>query len=186
MKKHCLEKGNKKVTSKILKVIFFLTLAFLIIYNITLLVQKFITPEKIPSFVGYKNFVIVSGSMEPELNIGDIVFVKEDNNINVGDIISFNVDGAIVTHRVIEIIEQESEIYYKTKGDANNAVDTELNLYKNIEGKYSFKIPKIGKVVMFLQSKFGIVTILVLLLGVYFFIPHKEEKHFITKGKHRK
>ena len=186
MRKHRFEKENEKKTRKILKVIFFLTLAFLIIYNITILVQKLITPEKIPSFLGYKNFVIMSGSMEPELNIGDIVFVKEDNNINVGDIISFNEDGETVTHRVIEIIEQEYEIYYKTKGDANNAVDTELNSHKNIEGKYIFKIPKIGKVVTFLQSEFGIEIILVLLLGAYFLMYYKEEKYSTTKGKHKK
>ncbi len=98
--------------------------------------------------------------MSPTIEVGDIVIVKETTEIEKGDIIAFKIDGAIVTHRVQEVIENESEKTYKTKGDANKTEDREEVKEQEIEGKYCFKIPKIGKLVMLFQGNKALLIIM--------------------------
>jgi len=75
-----------------------------------------------PNIFQYTAFQVASGSMLDTIKVDDIVIVKIDNdikNINTGDIIVFKQDNAIITHRVIEINDEE----IITKGDANNTND---------------------------------------------------------------
>jgi len=159
----------KSIIKKTVKILTFICVAFLLIYNITLVVKKISNPSKIPDFLGYKNFVILSGSMEGALNIGDIIFVKETKKIKKGDIISYRENQAVVTHRVVNIISKDGKNYYQTKGDANPTIDTGFVSIDEIEGYYCFKIPKIGKIVMFFQTKTGIIIFFVLFLLIYLF-----------------
>ena len=169
----------------IIKIFLFICFAFLLIYNITLIVQKAKNPSETPDFLGYKNFIILSGSMENALNVGDAIFVKENSEIQKGDIISYRENQAVVTHRVVDIIEQNGETFYQTKGDANKAVDTNNVSIDKIEGKYCFKIPKVGTIIMFFQSKTGVVTFLIVLLLIYFLTDISSNKNiFGKKGKH--
>ena len=128
-------------------------LIIILIYNIIIIIKSLVNPNKTPSFLGIKTYIIVSGSMEPNLNIGDIVIVRETDNIKKGDIISFRENMEIITHRVNDIKLFDDEIKYQTKGDNNNSVDIELVELKNIEGKVINKIPKIGNVLLLLQKK---------------------------------
>lgn len=168
---------------KIIKFLVYISFVFLLIYNITVMIQKVCNPSQIPNFLGYKNFVILSGSMEDALNIGDVIFIKEKSEIKNGDIISYREKQAVITHRVIDIIEQNGQIFYKTKGDANETIDKELVSIDEIEGIYCFKIPKIGTIIMFFQSKTGIITFLVILFVLYIF-TNKASKKQNKKGKH--
>lgn len=173
-------KHSEKIQRKnnLFQILTFIIVAMLLIYSCTLIIKKIISPDQIPSFLGYKNFIISSGSMEPTLKIGDIIIVKENEQLSVNDIISFNNSGnAIVTHRIIEIIEKDNNIYYKTKGDANNSSDEELLEKENIEGKYVFKIPKVGKAIMFLQTKAGLAVVLLVLAVIYLIINKKKSNH---------
>ena len=61
-------------------------------------------PLTVPRLLGYEMFEIVSGSMEPTIPVGSVVYVKnvEPEKIESGDIIAFYKDeGDIVTHRVV-------------------------------------------------------------------------------------
>lgn len=178
------EKNKKEKRKKVIRVIVYIMILPLLIYNIIILFQVAISTDRIPSIFGYKSFVIVSGSMMPELQIGDIVIIKDekDLNINQGDIISFREGNSITTHRVAEIIEGEP-VQYKTKGDANNAEDINPVLLENIEGKYVLKIPKLGNVVIFMQNKIGIVLIAILIYIFYVYNKNKEERIILRKEK---
>lgn len=172
---------------KILRIIFYILMLFLVIYNVVIYVQKIFIPDEIPSFLGYNNFIVYTGSMENTLSIGDIIFVKEQDEINVDDIIAFEEKKAMVTHRVIDIIEENGKTYYKTKGDANTAIDTVLTSKEDVKGVYIFKIPKIGFVILLLQTPLGIIILLTLILVIYFYLNNKEEnskKSFFSKSKH--
>ena len=168
---------------KIIKIFVYICFTFLLIYNITVMIQKICNPDQIPNFFGYKNFVILSGSMADTLNIGDVIFIKEKSEIKKGDIISYREKQAVITHRVIDIIEQNGQIFYKTKGDANETIDKELVSVDEIEGIYCFKISKIGTIIMFLQSKTGIITFLIILFVLYVF-SNKTNQRKEKKGKH--
>ena len=133
----------------------------LLIYNLSLMVQAIVNPHKTPAFLGIKMYVIVSGSMEPELMVGDIVIVSEilENELVEGDIISFRRGQSIITHRIARIFEENGTKKYITKGDKNNVEDTMAITYECIEGKVNAKIGKIGKIVLALKDKIVIFTI---------------------------
>ena len=132
--------------------------------------------------------------MEPTINVGDIVFVKETTDIKEQDIVSFRENNAIVTHRVEDITVDENNVtIYKTKGDANSAEDTGTVKIEDIEGKYCFKIGQVGKVILFLKTKTGIGILAIILILCLFFSKGKTEKRVEPKrmgnkqkGKHSK
>ena len=165
---------------KILKIIIYILLVIVLIYTLLILVQKIVWKDKIPEIFGIKNFIVSSGSMSPTINVGDLIFIKDNEEIENQDIISFRIKDSIITHRIIEIKEENGKKQFKTKGDANDSEDEELINESNIEGKYIFKIPKVGNIILFLQSIKGIGLIIILFV-LYLFIENnkklnKEEK----------
>ncbi len=102
---------------------------------------------------GFKPFVIASGSMEPNINIGDIVLVYPTNigKIGVDDIVAYQLSNRIVVHRVIEVFNNGGKVYLKTKGDANSDADPGLVTEKAVIGKIAFTIPRIGFIVLGFQ-----------------------------------
>ncbi len=102
---------------------------------------------------GFKPFVIASGSMEPNINIGDIVLVQptDINEIKVGNIIAYHVSNRIVVHRVVEVLNNNGKIYLKTKGDANLDADPGLVTERAVLGKIAFTIPRVGFIALGFQ-----------------------------------
>lgn len=146
--------------------------AFLILYVICGQIAK--KRNENPPFALY---TIISPSMEPNINVFDVVFVKKTNTkkLKEGDIITFYSTNTFfgntpITHRIVEVLQlPDGEIAYRVKGDANSVPDDEKVLPKNIIGKVMFKVPKLGKIQYYLASKKGwIIAILIpslLILG---------------------
>lgn len=180
---------RKQRIGKFFKCIFYPIIALLFISSIIVLAQKIQNPKKNPSLFGYKVFVIASGSMEPTLNIGDIVIIHEVevNDIVEGDIITFQEgDSQTVTHRVVNIIDEDSKIKYETKGDNNNTVDEGFVYYDDVEGKYLFKINRIGTTVLKAQNIVVMIVIIIILYFIYKIMQRKDEKNFIRHEKRKK
>ena len=155
---------------KIVKIVFGIIFGFITFYSVFILIGRLIVKEETPSFFGYKNFIVLTGSMNPFLQEGDIIFVKKTNDIKEGDIVAFRFEDAIITHRVVEIVSEDGNKMYQTKGDANNDRDPELIEEDKIEGEYQFKIPKMGNVILFLRSPFGTFIILFILVSGFLWI----------------
>jgi len=105
----------------------FLTL--IIVVNGTMIVKSYLYPDKVPDFMGYKPFIVLSGSMEPTILTGDIVVTKEiaADSIAKNDIITFRSDkNTVITHRVTDILYKDGNISFLTKGDANTGADARL------------------------------------------------------------
>ncbi len=109
-------------------------------------------------------YTIISPSMEKTLNIYDVIVnvkIKNQNDIKVGDIITFiststSSKGMTITHRVIEISEDDNgNKLYKTKGDNNTSPDPKPATFENIIGKVIFKIPQLGRLQSILTTKWG-------------------------------
>lgn len=175
-----------KIVKRISKWLFWIILVLVALYSVIIIFQKLIWKDKTPSIFGYKNFIVLTGSMEPTLNIGDIVITKETTEIQEQDIISFREknSNSVITHRVVEIKEKNEKIIYITKGDANSGNDTELLSIENIEGKYSFKIPFVGKIILFLQKPIGMI-ILCLIFSIFLMIESKKIKKIPKHSKRR-
>ena len=111
-----------KIVSKIFTV-FLIVFTFLVmslaIYNF---VSVKILNKDYPNLFGYTFFEIVSGSMSPTIEKGDMILVKLDTDYNVGDIVSYKDNNSIITHRIVE----KTDNYYVTKGDANNTLDNPI------------------------------------------------------------
>ncbi|WP_418621033.1 signal peptidase I [Sellimonas intestinalis] len=93
--------------------------------------------------VGIRPYVVRSGSMEPEIKTGSVVFVNERadyNELDPGDIIVFENGGTKVTHRILSIQADGIE----TKGDNNNTTDGITTTKNNFTGKVFYWIPGIG------------------------------------------
>jgi len=171
------QKINRK--NKIKKVIDFIIypiVLILLICCIIVVLQAIKNPGQTPNLFGYKFFNVISGSMKPNLEIGDIVIIKEIENINKGDIITFKQQDSIITHRVVDIIKEDGKIYYQTKGDKNNSNDENLVEYKDIEGIYVYRIPKIGIVINNIQNTTTMIIIILVLYLIYKILQIKDDR----------
>lgn len=170
--------NRKKIRNRIIKIMFYPIIILILISNITLIIQKITNPERIPDLFGYKAFIIVSGSMQPNLKIGDLVIIKETEQANIqkNDIITFIENGEAITHRISDIIDRDGQKYYQTKGDNNNSVDSDLVKYENIEGKYVLKIGKIGLIISKLQNTATFIIAILIIYIMYKIISVKDDR----------
>ena len=103
-------------------------------------------------FLDMNPYVIVSGSMEPELPVGSLCMIDCQQKVpDEGDIISYNAGDSVITHRVAEVTDEG----YVTKGDANDSKDPGIVKQKQVFGTCVFSIPKAGYAVMFFRSLKG-------------------------------
>lgn len=115
----------------------------------------------IPKVFGITPVVVLSGSMEPTYSVGDLLYYKKvDRELEVGDVITYRLDDALVTHRIVDI--QGSE--YITQGDANEARDLNPVLQDSIVGIPVFSIPMIGYYIYFVNNNLYLVGIVVVIL----------------------
>ncbi len=142
-------------------------------------------PDAVPDVFGYKPMIVLSGSMETSIYAGDLVFVKvvDTSTLKENDVIAFrNEANTVTTHRIIDIVYEEGQKYFKTKGDNNNAEDANLVAMDDVEGVYSWRIPGLGNFLMFMQQPIGLalvlLVILVIGLAVLYIVNKKDEKKY--------
>ncbi|MGE5456023.1 MAG: signal peptidase I [Ignavibacteriales bacterium] len=118
------------------KIINWLLNILIVIFGIVLLVsiytgiQTRILGNKYANFFGYSTFEVQTGSMADAINAGDWIIVKLTQKVKLKDVITYELDGEYITHRVIEIYNGK----YTTKGDANSAKDKSIK-QEQIVGK---------------------------------------------------
>ncbi len=172
---------------KILSIIVLIALLPVLIVNSVILINSIKNPDEIPSFCGWKPFIVLSGSMETEIFPGDLVIVKEvdTNTLKKDDIIAFQENQIVITHRIVDVIEENGIRKYVTKGDNNNTKDKGFVFENQVEGLYQFKISGLGNLAIFIQTPIGMVVSLsipILLL----LIVQKTENQKLQKEKNKK
>lgn len=115
----------------------------------------------VPGIIGAKgSFVVLSGSMEPTLQPGDVIIVRsaEPSDIRRGDVITFYESGEPkrgrnrVTHRVVAKERTDGGVVYRTKGDDNDHPDSVPVDHSRVIGEVWFHVPVVGRVLLFIQS----------------------------------
>ena len=154
--------------------------------NVTLIAKSYINTEEVPSMGGILPLIVLTDSMYPEIHSGDLIIchTEDAENIKEGDIISFfdpaGNGTSVVTHTVIEVTEENGDIAFRTKGDANNIEDQLLVPAENLVGEYQTRIPGAGNIAMFMQTTPGLIVCvvlpLVLLVGYDFIRRNQYEK----------
>ena len=98
----------------------------------------------------YRTVTVLSGSMRPTFNPGDMIVVSPEpmRDLRVGDVITFQIPTAghpVETHRVVSILRPGPEPIVRTKGDANNTVDPwQAELHGTTLWRYRFRLPAFG------------------------------------------
>jgi signal peptidase I len=110
----------------------------------------------------YQSFVVQSGSMEPAIMTGDIIIVQSQTEYFVNEVITFNSNDRVITHRIVEKDTQAEPIYYSTKGDANRTGDDDLIKEDQIIGKVILTLPRLGFFVAFSQSRSGLIVMVLI------------------------
>ena len=129
------------------------------IFAIVLLIVVSILP--IPG--NYKLLIVQSGSMEPAIKTGSVVIVKPVENYKTNDVITF-VDGGkskTTTHRVVDMEVISGQTQYITKGDANNAEDSNKVPEDKVVGKVLISIPYAGYILAMAKKPIGFVLLVV-------------------------
>lgn len=151
--------------------------AFIILFVIVAGISFFSAPDG-PGLFGYKGYTVVSGSMEPELSVGDFIFVELEpfESVSENDVITFTTDQEVVTHRVAERTDEG----LVTRGDANTINDQTGTTEENYIGKLLFAVPYFGYFVTFLQEPLAFSVIIALiglyLIYYYYFLPSNGKK----------
>lgn len=157
----------------------------LVLYDLLIIFQSLINPNTVPNIFGIKTFDIISSSMSPTIDVHDVAFIKncKVEELQVGDIITFRKEDSLITHRIIEIKNQNGNIEFVTKGDKNQATDIERVSSAQIEGKYVGRIPKIGGFLSFMRNKAIFFIVITILLLCYLWEERKLTKKVARKEK---
>ncbi len=142
---------------KVLEWLVFLVLLFLVF----IIISPKLKIKGLP-----RSFIIVSGSMEPKIKTGSVVFTKEldPKKVLVGDIIAYTSPSNpkdTVLHRVLSI-KSVDPLTFETKGDSNKSLDNWDVMAVGIKGKYLYSIPYIGYVGAFTRNPLGFLAIIVM------------------------
>ena len=111
--------------------------------------------------IGLLPLTVLSGSMEPNYPVGSLIYVKKVDplTLEAGDVITYTIDeDTVVTNRIVEVIPDENDptiVRFKTKGDANEAIDGTLAYSPNVAGTPVFTIPYLGYVASYIQNPPG-------------------------------
>jgi signal peptidase len=104
--------------------------------------------------------VIVTGSMQPLIYPGDIVLLEkvtseeQIRSLESGDIIQFKRDEVLITHRIIEVIDDGlGNLTYRTKGDNNSAEDSRLVDPNDVKGILVKVVPKVGYPTLLIKGR---------------------------------
>lgn len=158
-----------------------------LIVNLTLIVKSYVNTAEVPSIGGHAPLIVLTDSMLPEISSGDLIVIRQTDpaEIKEGDVIAFfdpaGNGSSVVTHRVVELVEEGGVTKWRTRGDNNNTEDRALVPFENLVGIYTgTRIAGAGNIAMFLQTTPGLIVCvvcpLILLVGYDVLRRRKYEK----------
>ena len=148
-----------------------LDIGLLLLVVAALLFARSEDPDK--TIFGYRIYMVLSGSMEPDIPQGSMVAVQEvpPSSLQVGDDITFHTgdaDHEVITHRIVEIVpdyEGTGSPGYITQGVARSVPDEEIRPAASVLGRVTLCIPLLGYLLSFFQSDYFLIPFLVLIAG---------------------
>lgn len=137
-----------------------------------------------------KAFIVQSGSMEPSIKTGSLVFSIPQKNYRVGEVVTFHPGGSmqalsptgskknLVTHRIVEVSEEGE---YVTKGDANEEADTQTISASQIVGRTMLPVPYLGFLANFAKDPKGFILLVIVPATIVIYEELKNLKKEIAK-----
>lgn len=144
----------------------------IIVINVILIVGSYIHPEELPGIFDVKPAVVLSGSMEPTIRTGDLIFIHttDVSALKEGDVICYLTSGKAVTHRIAGVTTGDDGLpRFVTKGDANNAEDRLAVTQDQVQGIWKGgRIGKMGDFILFMQTTTGMIIFIICPLLLFF------------------
>jgi len=142
-----------------------------VLLNIYVIYSKVILKSDTVNAFGYSVLVVISGSMEPNISVDDLIIIKEQDDYTIDDVVTYKSANSLVTHRIIRI--DEENIY--TKGDNNNTEDEPIRK-EQIKGKVVHTIRGFGKILEILTAPVTIAIVIGLSFWIIIKTSTKTEK----------
>jgi signal peptidase len=178
-------RNNKNFMKKIGKIFKYAINTVLVLL---VLLGVFVVFSFVPFPGNYKVFTVQSGSMEPTIKTGSLIFVKPEADYNIGDIVTRRTEDPkiTITHRIVSKEEIQGKIAFETKGDANDAPDGEKFTAEGIVGKEIVKIPYLGYPVGYAKTTPGLILLIVVPAVIIVYDEMKKIKDEIKKIMRRR
>jgi signal peptidase len=156
---------------------------FKIIINlvvVALLMIGLLSIVSISKIGDFRLFIVQSGSMEPAIKVGSLIFTKSNSEYEEGDIVTRKIEDEkeTITHRIVEKLENGNFI---TKGDANNTEDKEEVQKEDIVGKTYLIVPYLGYPVAYAQTSQGFIFLIVIPATIFIYEELRKIKKEIAK-----
>ena len=177
-----------KCIKKVITTLGLILFIIIMTLGITIVYKSYSEPNKIPSVFGWKPFIVLSGSMEDTIMPGDLILTKEIDvsELKEGDVISYRTNKyTVITHRIMNILDEKGERKYYTKGDNNDSADSEPVCNDQIEGIYRYRIPKLGNIALNIQKPIGIVICIALPLIILLIAQFADSKRQEREAKEK-
>ena len=146
-----------------------LNIVFIFFTALSVCLAVLLIASLLPIPGNYRVLTVLSGSMEPAIHVGSIVAIRPAKDYKIGDVITFGEIGQAkvpITHRINDIKIEGGQPVYITKGDANNAPDTDEAPYSSVDGKMLFSVPLLGYALSFLKKPVGFILIIIIPAGL--------------------
>lgn len=147
-----------RIIKRVLNILFYILVIGIIVFAISAKGNSGL------SIAGYRSLIVLTSSMEPEIQAGSLAIIGPAGQLESGDIITFKVGNSNLTHRIVSVTQQGE---YITKGDANQENDAGVVNASNIVGVYKFSIPYLGLILSFLMTPQGLILLLISLALLY-------------------
>ncbi|MDO8750567.1 MAG: signal peptidase I [Dehalococcoidia bacterium] len=132
-------------------------------------------------FFGINSLIVLSGSMEPTIHVGDIAMTRnvDPTTVGVGDVVTYRSGKIFVTHRIIRVVDTPQGRQFEVKGDNNPTPDSTLVAEERVVAKFIFDVPKMGYLVNFAHSTNGLTLFVIIpavILGLMWYRERQGKK----------
>lgn len=150
-----MKPSNSKKKKAVLRYVLLSVVALIIGINLYSCNATKLAGNAMPMPFGIGGAVVLSGSMEPTLSVGDFVLIKAEDSYEVDDIVVYQSGSGLVIHRVLQTDGQT----LVTRGDANNVNDDPVPVIY-VKGRLICAIPYVGTLVRLIKSLPGTLVLI--------------------------
>ena len=179
-----------RIILRVLTTVITVVLALVVVFNIAAAIKRYVTGRPCETVLGLGTAIVITGSMEPNISVQDLVVIFKTGDYGVRDVVTYEGNSMPVTHRIVDKrVDENGVVFYQTKGDANNTADGEWISEDRIVGEVIAVFSGFGKVQEFIQKPIGFLTVTLLAgalilgpeyLGIY---AHRKEEPDETEKK---
>lgn len=176
-----MQKKKNNIKRTVVRIVLFAVLGAIIGLQAYSLNAESLVGNSMPMPFGVGASVVLSGSMEPELSVDDLIIVRERDDYDIGDVVVYQSHGELIVHRIISADEET----VTTQGDANDTADEPISR-SDIKGEVVYSVANVGAVIGFIKSPvvmIGLIAAAILMMEMSFRREKKRDDEDLDRIK---